>query len=163
MASSQESQRRKRAWRKPRQEIGPGVVHQDVNKDTQSGCKARRINRTILKDTASPELVTTDIPSTVECSASSEGIMCASSEDVTCASSEDVTCASSEAVACANSDNVTVGMCDVSVSSGSAMTRGGVGTPFIIDGSVMEGVRMTFIAMFTVYTINGYNDISCVG
>ncbi len=159
MATSEEgSQRRKRAWRKPRQEIGPGVIHHDVSSsaETQSSCKARRINRTVLnKDTSSfsSEPMCTDSPSTVEYSASSDGVTvgaCAVSDGVTvgaCAGSDGVTvgaCAGSDGVTmdqCASSDSVTVGACAGSVSSVSTVTGGGgAGIPLIIDGSIMEGV-----------------------
>ncbi|XP_064385885.1 RNA 3'-terminal phosphate cyclase-like isoform X2 [Halichondria panicea] len=117
MAFSEGSQRRKRAWRKPREEIGPGIIHPDSSSSIETAStesdhlKPKRINRTTLKEPMSssePEPVCTIEQSSPE----------------------------PTSIGSVSMDRSSV---EEGLNGGSSVTVGGAEAPLIIDGSVMEG------------------------
>ena len=124
MAFSEGSQRRKRAWRKPREEIGPGIIYPDTSSSIETAStesdhlKPKRINRTTLKEPMSssePEPVCTIEQSSPEPTSTGSVSMDRS------------------------------GVEEKGLNDGSSVTVGGAEAPLIIDGSVMEGVRISLL------------------
>ena len=128
MASCEDSRRKKRAWRKPRQEIGPGVAVDPAISKADSSCKEthtslesdpkpKKINRASLKH--SEPSVTSPTTEPIASSATAESSV-SSTKDVS-----------------------------TSMDSYSSCEGGGANkrSPLVIDGSVMEGVCMIYMFM----------------
>ena len=157
MAFSEGSQRRKRAWRKPREEIGPGIIPQDTSSsiDTASTkpdhLKPKRINRTTLKEPiSSSEPVSTLEQSSLEPISSSEPVKTMEQSSLEpISSSEPVSTLEQSSPEPTSTGSVSMdqscGPGEEGLNSGLSVTVGGAEAPLIIDGSVMEGVRISSV------------------
>ena len=133
MAFSEGSQRRKRAWRKPREEIGPGIIYPDTSSSIETAStesdhlKPKRINRTTLKEPMS----------------SSEPVCIIKPElkpEPVCTIEQ-----SSPEPTSIGSVSMDRSSVEEGLNGGSSVTVGGAEAPLIIDGSVMEGVRISLL------------------
>ena len=132
MAFSEGSQRRKRAWRKPREEIGPGIIYPDTSSSIETAStesdhlKPKRINRTTLKEPMS----------------SSEPVDTIEPEPEPVCTIEQ---SSPEPTSTGSVSMDRSGVEEKGLNDGSSVTVGGAEAPLIIDGSIMEGVRISLL------------------
>ena len=161
MATSGSSQRKKRAWRKPREEIGPGTVDlmNEEERDSivpmeTSQHKPLRLNRTALHNNSGPDVRDTvvsandrDMPPAKDKGPTRQRLEATEqsplkkggggTESLERSITDDGTATSDKSVAS--------GAGIVSVSRGAAVVdpshSSGTGTALVIDGSMLEGVR----------------------